>query len=146
MNFLEQIINAIINVHPWHSMVVHFPIAFTGGALLFLALARWRRNESLEQTAFFVITLAAAGTILAGVTGLRDNAARFEGSAPLVPVKIFLAVTLLILTSSLSISRWRRREVLWNPATTVLYLTGFAASFALALTLAFLGGVILYGI
>jgi uncharacterized membrane protein len=146
MNILEQIVNAIVNIHPWHSMVVHFPIAFTGGALLFLVLARWRRNDSLEQAAFFVITLAALGTVLAGVTGLRDNAVRFEGSAPLAPAKIFLAVTLLILTSSLSVSRWRKREVLWNPATTVLYLAGFAASFALALTLAFMGGVILYGI
>ena len=146
MNILEQIVNAIVNVHPWHSMVVHFPIAFTGGALLFLVLARWRRNESLEQAAFFVITLAAAGTILAGVTGLRDNAVRFEGDAPFVPVKVFLALTLLILTGGLSISRWRKREVLWNPATTVVYLAGFAASFALALTLAFLGGVILYGV
>jgi uncharacterized membrane protein len=146
MNILEQIVNAIVNIHPWHSMVVHFPIAFTGAALLFLVLARWRRNESLEQAAFFVMTLAAAGTILAGVTGMRDNVVRFEGGAPFVPVKIFLAVTLLILTGGLAISRWRRREVLWNPATTVLYLAGFAASFALALTLAFLGGVILYGI
>jgi hypothetical protein len=45
---------------------------------------------------------------------------RFEGGAPFVPVKIFLAVTLLVLTSGLSISRWRQREVLWNPATTVI--------------------------
>ena len=146
MNILEQIVNAVVSLHPWHSMVVHFPIAFTGGALLFLVLARWRRNESLEQAAFYVMTLAVAGTILAGVTGMRDNPVRFEGGAPFVPVKILLAVTLLILTSVLSISRWRKRDVLWNPATTVLYLAGFAASFALALTLAFLGGVILYGI
>jgi hypothetical protein len=35
--------------------------------------------------------------------------------------------------------------VLWNPSTMVLYVTGYAGSFALCLTLAFLGGVILYG-
>ncbi len=146
MNIIGVIINAIVNVHPWHSMVVHFPIAFTGGALLFLIVARWRRNESFEHAAFFVITLAAVSTIVAGLTGIRDNAVRYEGNAPFAPIKIFLAVTLLSLTTALAVSRWRKREMLWNPATTILYLAGFAGSFALALTLAFLGGVILYGV
>jgi uncharacterized membrane protein len=143
---INQIINAIINIHPWHSMVVHFPIGLTGAALLFILLARWRRNESLEHAAFFVITLAALSTIVAGATGVRDNIVRFEGTAPFVPVKIFLGSTLFLLTTIIAVTRWRKREVLWSPATTVLYLAGFAASFLLAITLGFIGGVILYGI
>jgi len=146
VNIIQEIINAIVNVHPWHSMVVHFPIGLTGAALLFIALGRWRRNESLEHAAFFVITLAALSTIVAGVTGMRDNLVRFDGTAPFVPVKIFLAITLLLLTTALVVTRWRKREVLWSPRTTVLYLAGFAVSFLLAITLGFLGGVILYGI
>jgi uncharacterized membrane protein len=143
---INQIINAVINIHPWHSMVVHFPIGLTGAAFLFILLARWRRNESLEHAAFYVIGLAAISTIVAAVTGIRDNQVRFEGTAPYVPLKIFLGSTLFLLTSAVAIMRWRKREVLWNSATTVLYLAGFAASFLLAITLGFIGGVILYGI
>jgi uncharacterized membrane protein len=143
---ISQIVNAIVNIHPWHSMFVHFPIGLTGAAFLFILLARWRRNESLEHAAFFVIALAAASTILAGLTGLRDDVVRFDGAAPFTPVKIFLGITLLVLTTTLAVTRWRRREVLWNPTTTVLYLAGFGISFLLAITLGFIGGVILYGI
>ena len=143
---INQIINAVVNIHPWHSMVVHFPIGLTGAALLFILLARWRRNESLEHAAFFVIALAALSTIVAAVTGVRDNLVRFDGTAPYAAVKIFLGITLFLLTTVMAITRWRKREVLWKPATTVLYLAGFAGSFLLAITLGFLGGVILYGI
>lgn len=143
---IGQIINAIVNIHPWHSVVVHFPIGLTGAAFLFILLARWRRNESLEHAAFFAIALAALSTIVAGVTGMRDNLVRFDGTAPFVPVKVFLAITLLLLTTVLAVTRWRKREVLWNPKTTVLYFAGFAVSFLLAITLGFIGGVILYGI
>jgi uncharacterized membrane protein len=143
---IGQIINAVINIHPWHSMVVHFPIGLTGAALLFIVLARWRRNESLEHAAFFVIALAAVSTIVAGATGIRDNLVRFDGTAPFVPAKIFLGITLFVLTTAIAITRWRRHEVLWTPTTTVLYLAGFAGSFLLAITLGFIGGVILYGI
>ena len=145
MDIISQIINAIVNIHPWHSMFVHFPIGLTGAAFLFIVLARWRRNESLEHAAFFIIALAAASTIVAGATGIRDDLVRFEGAAPFAPVKIFLGITLFVLTTTLAVTRWRKREVLWNPATTVLYLAGFAGCFLLAITLSFIGGMILYG-
>jgi uncharacterized membrane protein len=140
-----RIFNAILNIHPWHSTVVHFPIGLTGAALLFILLALWRRNESLEHAAFFTITLAAISTVVAGAAGIRDNIVRFDGAAPLVGVKIFLAVTLLILTTVTAVVRWRQKEILWQPVTTVLYVAAFLASFGLSITLGFLGGVILYG-
>ena len=146
MGLIARLINTLVNVHPMHSMVVHFPIALTGAALLFLALALWRRDETLERAAFFNITLSAISTIVAGVTGYRDNIVRFEGDAPLVNVKIFLAITLLVLTTVIAVSRWRNPQVLWKPSTMVLYALGFVGSFGLALTLGFLGGVILYGL
>ena len=146
MDIFGQIANAIVNIHPWHSMFVHFPIGLTAAAFLFIVLARWRRNESLEHAAFFVITLAAVSTIVAALTGIRDNQVRFEGAAPYASVKVFLGITLFLVTTAIAATRWRKREVLWSPTTTVLYLAGFAASFILAITLGFLGGVILYGI
>ena len=145
MEFITRFVNAIVDVHPLHSMTVHFPIALTGTAFLFLVLALWRRNEALEKAAFYLIALSGISTIIAGLTGYRDNIVRFEGDAPLVNVKIFLALTLLVLTLGITVSRWRDREILWRPSTIVMYLLAFAGSFLLATTLGFLGGVILYG-
>jgi uncharacterized membrane protein len=143
--FITRFFTAITETHPLHSMTVHFPIALTGVALLFLILALWRRSEALERAAFFNMTLASVATIVAAVTGVRDNLVRFEGEAPLASVKIFLGISLFVLIATIAISRWRQKELLWRPSTMVLYLLGFAGSFALAATLAFLGGVILYG-
>jgi uncharacterized membrane protein len=145
MEFFNRLLTALIEIHPWHSMTVHFPIALTGTALLFLILALWRRNQVLERAAFYLIALTAVSTIVAGLTGYRDYVVRFEGEAPLINVKIFLAITLLALTTITAIGRWRQSETLWKPSTMVLYLSAFAASFALAAVLGFLGGVILYG-
>lgn len=126
-------------------MTVHFPIALTAAGLLFLLLALWRRSEGLERAAFYNITLAAISAVLAALTGVRDNLVRFEGEAPLAGVKVFLGVTLIVLLAVIVVSRWRKPDILWTPATMILYLLGFGASFALAVTLGFLGGVILYG-
>ena len=143
--FINRFFDAVFNVHPLHSMTVHFPIALTGVAFLLLILALWRRSEALERAAFYDLTLAVIFSIIAGLTGVRDNIVRFEGEAPLVNVKIFLAISLILLSGVVVISRWRQAEVLWKPTTMVLYVLGFAGSFALAATLGFLGGVILYG-
>jgi uncharacterized membrane protein len=143
--FITRFFTAITETHPLHSMTVHFPIALSGVAFLFLVLALWRRNEALERAAFFNIALASLTTIIASVTGVRDNLVRFEGDAPLANVKIFLGISLFVLTAVITVSRWRQPELLWKPSTMILYGLGFAGSFALALTLGFLGGVILYG-
>jgi uncharacterized membrane protein len=141
-----QIINALIMVHPWHSLAVHFPIGLTGAALLFVVLALWRRSEWLEHAAYFTLAMAGVTAILAGLTGLRDNIVRYDGSAPLVSQKIFLALTLLVLATVTVVSRRRRRDLLWQPSTMVLYVAGFAGCFGLAAILGFLGGTILYGL
>jgi uncharacterized membrane protein len=145
VEFVNRLINALVEVHPIHVMTVHFPIALTGTALFFLALALWRRSEVMERAAFYNITLSAVATLVAGLTGYRDYMVRFEGDAPLVNVKIFLAITLFLLTAGVSVGRWRNPEVLWKPATMIVYVSAFAGSFMLAATLGFLGGVILYG-
>jgi uncharacterized membrane protein len=145
MGFLDRVITALTELHPLHSMTVHFPLALTGVALLFLILALWRRSESLEQAAFFNMALAAVTTIIAGFSGYRDHIVRFEGDAPYANVKVFLAITLFVLTTVTAVSRWRNSEIVWKPSTTVLYLSAFVGSFALAGILGFLGGAILYG-
>ena len=143
--FINRLFTAVFENHPWHVPVTHFPIALTGAAFLFLILALWRRSEALERAAFYNMALAALMTIAASITGVRDNLVRFEGGAPYAGIKVFLAVTLLVLTVVLTVSRWRSAELLWKPTTMILYLLGFAGSFFLAAVLGFLGGVILYG-
>lgn len=138
-------ITTIFDTHPWHVPTVHFPIALTGAALLFLILALWQRSEMLERAAFYNMALAAVSTIAAGITGYRDYIVRLEGDAPYASVKIFLAVTLFVLTVVIVASRWRNPELLWKPSTMILYLLAFAGSFAISSVLGFLGGVILYG-
>lgn len=144
MDFINRLIHALTELHPTHPMLVHFPIALTGAAFLFILLAYWRNNSSLEQAAFANIILAALGTIAAGITGVMDNARNYEGDAPNAGTKIILAVTLLMLTSGISIVRYRNPD-LFQKANQFLYISSYGASFVIALVLAFLGGVILYG-
>jgi uncharacterized membrane protein len=144
MEFIDRVIHALTELHPTHPMFVHFPIALTGAAFLFILLAYLRKNTFLEQAAFANIILAALGTVVAGFTGMMDNLNTYDGAAPNAGVKMTLAIILLILTTGISIVRYRNPD-LFQKANPFLYIASYGASFGLALVLAFLGGVILYG-
>ena len=144
MEFINRIIHALTELHPTHTMFVHFPIALTGAAFLFVLLASWRNSTSLEQAAFANIVLASLSTIAAGITGYMDNIKNYVGEAPNASVKIILAILLFILTAGISLVRYRTPEMFVR-GNRVLYVASYGLSFALALVLAFLGGVILYG-
>lgn len=144
MGLINRILYNLLEVHPLHTMVVHFPIALTGAALFFVLVVLFRRSEMLEQAAFANIGLAAVSTIAAGITGMRDNIDIYDGVAPNAGVKITLAITLFIITTLLAIIRWRKPDVFYSSGR-VLYVAGFFVSFAIAAALGFLGGVILYG-
>jgi uncharacterized membrane protein len=144
MDFFNRLYIALTQLHPLHPMIVHFPIALTGSAFLFILLAYWKKSTSLELVAFANITLAAVSTVAAGVTGVMDNIRNYEGDAPNAGTKMILATSLFILTTSISVVRYRNPE-LFNKSNGVLYAGAYGLSFAIALVLAFLGGVILYG-
>ena len=144
MEFINRVIHALTELHPTHPMLVHFPIALSGAAFLFILLAAWRRNSSLEQAAFANIVLAFLGTIAAAVTGIMDNARNYDGAAPNAGTKIILAITLFLLTGGISLFRFRNPN-LFQQGNRFLYIASYGLSFAIALVLAFLGGVILYG-
>ena len=82
MDFINRVIHALTELHPTHPMLVHFPIALSGAAFLFILLAAWTKSSSLEQAAFANIVLAFLGTIAAGVTGVMDNIKNYVGDAP----------------------------------------------------------------
>jgi len=144
MDFINRFIHAITELHPTHPMIVHFPIALTGAAFLFILLAYWKNSTSLENAAFANIVLAALSTIVAGFTGFMDNAKNYEGQAPNASTKIILATLLFLLTTTISIARYRNPEM-FIKANRLLYIGAYGLSFLIALILAFLGGVILYG-
>lgn len=144
MDFFNRLFVALTELHPTHPMIVHFPIALTGAAFLFILLAYWRKNASLEQAAFANISLAALSTIVAGITGFIDNIKNYEGDAPNAGAKMILATTLFLLTTGISIFRYRKPDMFQN-GNRFLYIGSYGLSFAIALVLAFLGGVILYG-
>ena len=144
MELINRIIHALTELHPTHPMFVHFPIALTGAAFLFILLAYWRKSPSLEQTAFANIVLASLGTIAAGITGYLDNIKNYLGDAPNASTKIILAITLFILTAGISLVRYRNPD-LFRRANPILYMASYGLCFGIALVLAFLGGVILYG-
>ena len=144
MDFINRFIHAVTQLHPTHPMVVHFPIALTGAAFLFVLLALWRKDTSLERAAFANMVLAAVSTAVAGVTGYLDNIKNYDGDAPNANIKIILAISLFVLTTGISIVRYRNPEI-FNKGNRVVYATSYGLSFFIALVLAFLGGVILYG-
>jgi uncharacterized membrane protein len=144
MDLINRIIHALTQVHPLHPMVVHFPIALSGAAFFFILLAYLRKSAVLEQVAFANIALASAGTIVAGATGYLDNLKNYDGAAPNASVKIVLAILLFVLTATISIVRYRNPD-LFQKSNPFLYAASYGLCFGLALVLAFLGGVILYG-
>lgn len=145
MEFFSRLIQALTERHPLHPMLVHFPIGLTGASCLFILLALWRKSILLEQVAFANISLATIAVIAAGVTGMRDNIINYEGAAPNANLKIILACLLLLITTVTSISRWRNPGLFEKHLIRWLYVSAYGISFALAIVLGFLGGVILYG-
>ena len=144
MDLINRIVHALTELHPTHPMIVHFPIALTGAAFLFILLAYWRKSAWLEQAAFANIVLAAVSTVVAGITGIMDNASNYEGQAPNAGAKIILAAALFLLTTGISIVRSRNPEM-FQKGNRIVYIGSYGLSFAIAVTLAFLGAIILYG-
>ena len=94
MEFINRVIHALTQVHPTYRAFPHRHSA--AQHCLFILLAAWRRNSSLEQAAFANIVLAFLGTIAAAITGIMDNARNYEGAAPNAGTKIILATTLFL--------------------------------------------------
>jgi uncharacterized membrane protein len=145
MDLIQKIIHALTQVHPPHIMVVHFPIALTGAALFFLILAIWRKSEILEKIAFANISLAAVSTIVAALVGIRDNIHFYNGLAPNHLTKIILASTLFVVTTVTALARWKNPTLFHIRFARIFYDLAYFVSFAIAITLGFLGGVIVYG-
>ena len=146
MDLIQKIFHALTQLHPPHIMFVHFPIALTGAAAFFILLALFRKDEILEKIAFANISLAAVSVIFAAAFGIRDNIHFYGGLAPNHTAKIILAGTLLVITGATALARWKNPNLFHARTLRVFYDAAFFVSFAISIVLAFLGGVIVYGI
>ena len=61
MDFLDRLITALTETHPIHPMVVHFPIALSGAAALFILIALIKKDESFEKIAYAVRDVSLIG-------------------------------------------------------------------------------------
>ena len=145
MEIILRIIHDLTQVHPPHTLFVHFPIALISSALFFILLALWRRSDILEKVAFANISLGAVSTIVAAIFGIRDNIYFYGGDAPNHTAKIILAILLFIITTATSLARWRNPELFHAGKSKVVYILAFFVSFGIVAVLGFLGGVIVYG-
>ncbi len=143
MEIINRIITALTELHPIHAMFVHFPIALTGAAFVFVLLAWWRNKKAFEQTAYYNMILASISTLFTGATGIYDNNLIYDGDAPFASTKIFLGITLAALSFGLVIIRARKPDLF--DRSRFLYILVIAVCFLIALVLGFLGGSILFG-
>ncbi len=74
-----------------------------------------------------------------------DNIKNYDGGAPNASTKMILATVLLVITAGTSLVRWRNPDIFKSRSKPV-YVAAYFVSFGLSITLAFLGGVILYGL
>jgi uncharacterized membrane protein len=126
-------------------MTVHFPIGLTAAGALFILIAFIKKSKAFETAAFYNIFLAFLSAIVASATGMRSNIITYEGAAPNASVKIALGTLLILITLITIILRLRDPELLWKPKSRFLYVLAYLVSFLIAMTLGFLGGVIIYG-
>jgi uncharacterized membrane protein len=145
MDFFQRLITALTETHPIHPMLVHFPIAFTAAGVLFVFLALWKKQMLYEKIAYANLVLAAISTIPAGASGMYDNNLNYLGEAPNAQVKIILGVALFVLTTAAALWRRKNDDLIARPGARILYVLAYLFTFLIALVLAFLGGVIVYG-
>lgn len=145
MELIQKIIYALTELHPLHSLLVHFPIALTTTGFFFILLATMRKSDLLEKVAFANLNLAVLSTLAAGAAGIADNLKFYNGGAANHTAKIILASTLFVLSLVTVIIRWKKPD-LFHSRGKAIYIVMYFVFFAIAAVLGFLGGVIVYGI
>jgi len=145
MDFIQRLITALTELHPLHPMLVHFPIAFTAAGALFILLALWKKKGPYEQIAYANLVLSALSVLPAAASGIYDNNLNYNGGAPNASVKIILGSTLLLITAGTALWRRSNEYLIERRTARVFYVLAYLVSFVIAVVMAFLGGVIVYG-
>lgn len=133
-------------MHPLHPMVVHFPIALLVTAVVFEALALWRRSERLRTTSLDMLVVGVLSAGVAIVTGhMAEEAAERAGIPEQVlelhetPAFVAFWIFLALLGLRLAIRRELVRE------KPVLSLALGLAGVMVLLVASYFGGDLVYG-
>ena len=73
---------ALLAKHAQHVVIIHFPIALYITAVLFDALAVWKKSVILATAAYYNFTVAAITSVPAAATGLLAWQLLFDGKKP----------------------------------------------------------------
>ena len=71
--------SALLAKHAQHVVLIHFPIALFIAAVALDVAGHWSRNKTLLQVAYYNLTIAAACTVPAILTGLAAWQWALEG-------------------------------------------------------------------
>jgi uncharacterized membrane protein len=114
-----------------HLVTVHFPLVFAMTIPLFDVLSVvFRKRPAFERTAFYLTVLGVLATPVAIMTGFYTWWLNFK-ARPTSPIKVKIAVSLLLLADLLALLAWR----LADPDITKAPGASRAAYLALSLML-----------
>jgi uncharacterized membrane protein len=118
-------LKSMLNIHP---LLVHFPIAFWFGALLFEVLSVWRSNSEFHRTA---VRLLNVGTICAYAAAFTGWLAQSSVEPSIEIQRVFdIHETLMLITTSfataLAIYCFAKRAN-FTAATRGIFLAGLIA-------------------
>jgi len=107
--------------HP-HPVMVHFPIAFLMGSLLFVVLHLFSKRSTVESTSFYLLLLGSIASPFAIITGLLTWWVNYGLKlSRLIKRKIELSILLLSLEIILVVWRSSSPEA-FSQSTPLLYL------------------------
>ncbi len=140
MNELAQPFYQIFTLPPqqWHPLLVHFPIVFLISEAFFISLFVMTKRENFEIVAyrflivgFWSITIAviagfhdcglslgSGNKFLLGLQDRWENGSRFQSS---VTIHFWLALLLIMITSSRLFWRWRSGPRVWMGSNRFFY-------------------------
>jgi len=131
--------------HPFHPLVVHFPIALLFTSVFFDLLAIITENKNARQTAFWLLILGLIGGIVAAVFGFWIEEAVEATGVPELAVdrhETFAVITLIVFGILLFFRWWIRNR--WSGRDRVIYLCGAMLGLLVLSITGFYGGELVY--
>lgn len=96
-SFKQKLLSKAEALH-FHSMLVHFPIAYSITAALFLILYLYSGERTAETASYYMLVLGSLSTPFAGITGLFSWKTTYHGEASRIfVVKKYLTALMVII-------------------------------------------------